>query len=154
MADRLTGQRGVSFVATTIALAETLAEKVVSFLRRLAQHRQGMMTREWDAALVRHIHDVHCIYQRHPETLADAKSIFPTLVFGDINEFGKQFPPLKDDPKGVLRAALVLAESEQQTITEYNTNLLPLIYGNAKPSFAEAFVSFKIVAEELISALP
>lgn len=153
MADRLTGHNGVSFDVTTIALAETMAEKIVSFLRRLAQHRQGMMQRSWDTALVRHIHDVHCIHQSHPEALADARKIFPELVAGDIEEFGRQFPPLQQDPRGVLGEALSLAETDPQTIQEYNTNLLPLIYGAMRPTFVEAFASFKAVAQDLIGEL-
>lgn len=28
---------------------------------RFAQHRSGQMQQKWDAALVRHIYDAHCI---------------------------------------------------------------------------------------------
>jgi hypothetical protein len=39
-------------------LEETLAEKVLSFLRRHAQHRSGNMEQEWDEALVLQIASV------------------------------------------------------------------------------------------------
>lgn len=43
LADRLAGKDGAPFEVKTISVAETLAEKVLSFLRRFAQHRSGQM---------------------------------------------------------------------------------------------------------------
>ena len=48
LADRLAGTKGASFDVLTISVAETLAEKVLSFLRRFAQHRSGQMQQTWD----------------------------------------------------------------------------------------------------------
>ena len=72
LADRLAGRAGATFGIETVTVAETQAEKVLSFLRRFAQHRAGQMQCEWDTALVRHIYDVHCIHVRHPDLLTVA----------------------------------------------------------------------------------
>jgi len=53
-----------------------------------------------------------------------------------------------------MRKALATAEADRQTIDEYATKLLPLIYGDARPEFAEAFGVFKTVAEKLIATVP
>jgi predicted nucleotidyltransferase component of viral defense system len=40
-----------------VSVEETLAEKVISFLRRFAEHRAKVRA-NWDEALVRHIYDI------------------------------------------------------------------------------------------------
>ena len=75
-----------------VAVEETLAEKVISFLRRHAEHRAGVREK-WDQALVRHIYDTYCIVgskaalfiQRRPtsriasNTTAESFTITPRL---------------------------------------------------------------------------
>jgi predicted nucleotidyltransferase component of viral defense system len=53
LTDKLAGRSGVISTVAVVAVAETLAEKVLSFLRRYAQHRSGQMQQAWDTALVR-----------------------------------------------------------------------------------------------------
>lgn len=92
LADQLAGRKDNTFVVPTVAVAETVAEKVLSFLRRYAQHRAGLLQRDWDTALVRHIYDVHCVCARHPDIVASSAQAFAPLVAGDQKEFGSQFP--------------------------------------------------------------
>ncbi|WP_319016820.1 nucleotidyl transferase AbiEii/AbiGii toxin family protein [Diaphorobacter aerolatus] len=68
----------------TLSVAETLAEKILSFLRRFAQHRSGQTQRAWDTALVRHIYDVHCIVTRQPELVEVGALAFGPLVAGTL----------------------------------------------------------------------
>jgi len=91
LVDRLAQRDGVKLQLPTICVAETLAEKVLSFLRRFAQYRAGAMKQEWDTALVRHIHDAHCICQQDAGHIEPASRIFRALVDGDRAEFGGQF---------------------------------------------------------------
>lgn len=135
----------------TISVAETLAEKVLSFLRRFAQHRSGQWQREWDTALVRHIYDAHCIVTHHPEIVAISASAFTQLVKGDVKEFGKQLPQFAENPHDVLKEALAQIGTDEQCRAEYETNLLPLVYGDFKPAFNEAFASFQKVAHRLLA---
>ena len=153
LADRLAGQTQNEFDVETVCIAETLAEKVLSFLRRFAQHRAGAMTRDWDTALVRHIHDVHCIHLNDPLVIEDAAPAFAALVAGDQVAFGRQHPEFSQDAVSVLTTALSKVKVDAQTHREYERNLLPLLYGNSHPNFEEAFTSFELVATQLIATL-
>lgn len=154
LADHLAGRNDSAFAAPTVAVAETIAEKVLSFLRRYAQHRAGLLQQDWDSALVRHIYDVHCVYRRHADIVATAAEAFPELVSGDQKEFGGQFPDFAGAALPVLSGALRQASADTNIQAEYTMNLIPLIYGNEAPDFAEAFESFNAVAVSLLTTLP
>ena len=151
LADRLAGKDGAPFEVKTISVAETLAEKVLSFLRRFAQHRSGQMRGTWDTALVRHIYDVHCIVTHDSDLIELAVTAFKELVNGDVTEFGKQQPDFAEKPLEVLEKALAQVEKDEQSRSEYEKNLLPLVYGDFKPHFDEAFSSFKNIALQLLA---
>jgi len=154
LADRLAGRDDRAFDAPVVAVAETVAEKALSFLRRYAQHRAGLMRQAWDTALVRHVYDVHRIHRRRPEAVAAARQAFPALVAGDQQEFGSQFPDFAGAPRKVLTGALWQVRSDGKIQQEFTSNLLPLIYGADTPAFAEAFADFNAVAEALLDTLP
>lgn len=154
LTDRLAGQAtDTAFLVPTVAVAETVAEKVLSFLRRFAQNRSGQMKQGWDIALVRHLYDVHCAYLNDNAVVKLAYGAFPELVSTDQKEFGSQFPEFKENAKSVLSDALSKIEHDAQSQLEYNNNLLPLIYGDVRPQFSECFTSFKFVAESLLESL-
>jgi len=150
LADRLAGRPGSPFDVPTISVAETQSEKVLSFLRRFAQHRSGQMLPAWDTALVRHIYDVHCIFTRNPELVDISAPAFAALVQGDVSEFGRQHADFAKDPLGVLGEALVRVATDEQSRGEYEQNLLPLVYGNFRPDFDQAFTSFQRVSHSLL----
>jgi predicted nucleotidyltransferase component of viral defense system len=153
LADQLAGRQDRAFAVATVAAAETVAEKVLSFLRRYAQHRAGLLQHDWDTALVRHIYDVHCAQARHPDIVVDAGQAFGAVVAGDQKEFGGQFPDFAAAALPVLSGALRQAGASALIQTEYNQNLLPLIYGQFSPGFAEAFAGFETVALALLATL-
>jgi len=153
LADRLTGSARHATHIAVVAVAETLAEKSLSFLRRFAQHRAGQMRQAWDTALVRHIYDSHCIVQQTPTVVDTARDAFVALTLGDVEEFGYQDVAFAADPKAAMTAALQAARSDRQTRDEYERNLLPLVYGKNKYSFDEAWPTFQTVATELLAAL-
>ncbi|AEB85658.1 MULTISPECIES: nucleotidyl transferase AbiEii/AbiGii toxin family protein [Comamonadaceae] len=153
LADQLAGRSDPAFEALVVAVAETVAEKVLSFLRRYAQHRAGLMRQAWDTALVRHLYDVHSILQRQPEVLADARRAFPVLVAGDQKEFGVQFPDFAAAPHQVLSGALRQARADTKIQAEFTGNLLPLVYGGGTPAFEQAFGDFEKVAATLLDTL-
>lgn len=152
LVNRLAGLDGPARLIKCVSIEETLAEKVLSFLRRHAQHRAGMMTQAWDAALVRHIYDVYCIMQLVPDAVEKARAHFPELVAFDVQEFN-QHPAFCDNPKACMLAALSVAGSEAQTRLEYQNRLLPLVYGMTKPPFAEAFQAFRASSMTLLATL-
>jgi predicted nucleotidyltransferase component of viral defense system len=153
LTDKFAGRIGTAFTAPVISVAETLAEKVLSFLRRFAQHRSGRMQQQWDTALVRHINDVHCIVLKKPEVLDDSVSAFVALTAADLDEFGYQDAAFATDPKTVLSTALNQIGNDKQTRREYHEVLLPLVYGEEKFSFEEAWSSFGAIAKRHVNAL-
>jgi hypothetical protein len=154
LAGRLSGEAGPRpFDAWVVSPAETMAEKVLSFLRRLALHRGGRMTAAWDQALVRHIYDVHCLIRSDPGLLAAARGVFPSLVEQDAREPGRRHPDFAAAPFEALSRALTVAADDAQTRQEYRDHLLPLIYGSYRPDFDEAFESFREVALALLATL-
>lgn len=153
LADKLAGLAGSTFSVPVVSVAETLAEKVLSFLRRFAQHRAGKMQQDWDKALVRHIYDVHCIVSLKPEVQDACVAAFAALTAGDVKEFGYQDLAFAANPSAVLKAALHQIENDNQSREEYNRVLLPLVYGEGKFSFDEAWGSFSEIAKRLVTAL-
>ena len=152
LVDKLAARPGETVTISCIAVEETLAEKVLSFLRRFAQNRSGNMKQDWDTALVRHIYDTYCIVRADPGAVEKAKCHFPDLVAFDANEFKHDVAFVKN-PKDCLSKALETAETDAQTIKEYQTRLIPLIYGDIKPGFTEAFAVFKSSSQALIATL-
>ncbi|MDR8398454.1 MULTISPECIES: nucleotidyl transferase AbiEii/AbiGii toxin family protein [Paraburkholderia] len=151
LADQLAGRQGDAFAMTCIAVEETLAEKVLSFLRRHTEHRAGLRDK-WDSALVRHIYDTYCIVQSDPSLVERA-----ALHFRDLVDFDREEFPLHkafiEDPKQCMTAALTAAGTEDQTRQEYEDVLVPLIYGSIRPTFAEAFAVFRTTALTLLATL-
>lgn len=125
-----------------VAAEETVAEKVLSFLRRHSMHRAGVMTQAWDETLVRHIYDTYCVLRLEPAIAQKAAQHFAALVDLDRTEFNDH-EAFFVDAKGCLEWSLFMAEYEEQTLREYNSRLLPLIYGAVRPDFASAFSAFK-----------
>jgi hypothetical protein len=135
-----------------ISVSETAAEKVLSLLRRCAWSWDGHQRGEMDPALVRHVYDVARIAELAGESLARAREIFPNLVLGDRDEFRGQHPGYDEDPVGVLRRALTAAKGHSELKARYEERLLPLVYDQATPTFAEAFARFEAVAEDFLAA--
>lgn len=136
-----------------IAIEETLAEKVISFLRRYAQDRAGLMNQRWDNTLVRHVYDVFCICRKHPDIAANAIHGFHALVAFDVEEFGQQFQAFASNAKATLSAALQQASDDAGIREDYESHLLPLVFGRVKPEFDEAYRVFRQQAEVLIASL-
>jgi len=136
-----------------VAVEETLAEKVISFLRRYSQHRAGAMLQAWDETLVRHLYDVYCIGLADPAVGERAAAGFKSLVRFDGIEFGRQYPAFADDPKSVMQCALNQIASDDIVRGQYDSRLMPLIFGSVRPGFDEVYAAFRRYAERLIYTL-
>lgn len=153
-----------------ISIAETLAEKVLSLLRRCADNWDGHQARRGkgkneqntnegeqgrnssiDPTLVRHIYDVARIAETAPESIASARAIFAPLVERDREEFEGQNPEFDEDPAGVLKRTLGAARANTWLRQQYEKVLMPLVYDNNPPSFSDSFAAFEKVAVDLIA---
>lgn len=141
-----------SFVMPCITVAETLAEKVLSLLRRCAWYWEGHQRGEFDTALVRHIYDVWRIVESQPEVVDLSRQIFAALVAKDVEEFQGQYPDFDRDPFAVLRHSLKRAASDEGLRVNFDMRLKPLIYAADKPDFQRCYAAFAAVSEQLMEA--
>lgn len=151
--DRLIGRADTApLTIPCVSVAETLAEKVLSLLRRCAWFWAGEQRGEFDRTLVRHIYDVWRIHTLRPATLAAAIPIFDRLVGMDVNTYGAQNSAFAEQPYQTLQEALQRAGSDPGLQQDFQERLLPLLYGDYKPSYQECFAVFQKVADQLLAA--
>lgn len=138
------------FSMNCITVAETLAEKVLSLLRRCAWNWDGHQSGDFDTALVRHVYDVWRIATNHSEALEPAARVFSSSVNKDVLEFGGQHPEFAADPFGVLRRTLKVAETHECLKANFEQRLKPLLYASERPEYETCFATFTDVARYLL----
>lgn len=131
---------------------ETLAEKVLSFLRRTAEMRAGRNRAEYDDRLVRHLYDVRAIaHVRNGLQLPHEH--FAELVAGDANQYRNQYPEFEQDPVGQMRVAMEALDYDAGTFErDYLRFVDELVFGEPV-TFSEARSVFVQIAEQLINGL-
>ncbi|WP_256592139.1 nucleotidyl transferase AbiEii/AbiGii toxin family protein [Pseudomonas sp. CC120222-01a] len=139
------------FSMACITVAETLAEKVLSLLRRCAWYWDGHQRGAFDTALVRHIYDVWRISGSQPDVIEPACQIFALLVRKDVEEFKGQHPEFDQAPYRVLRRSLAAASNHDGLKANFELRLAPLLYAAEKPDFHTCYVAFAAVAELLLN---
>jgi hypothetical protein len=137
-----------------ISLGEALAEKLVSFPRRLALHLQKNTTVKtldsasgWDKALVRHLYDVHQIIQSDPAVISDSENlarIVSSVIVHDAIEFENQHPQFYLTPLVQLNDALIRAGESESLKNQYQAFVADMVYASPTdtPSFEEALHIF------------
>ncbi|WP_201027289.1 nucleotidyl transferase AbiEii/AbiGii toxin family protein [Burkholderia cenocepacia] len=103
MLDQFVGRASDTFDMSCISVAETLAEKVLSLLRRCAWYWGGHQRGAFDTALVRHVYDVWRIQTVMPDVIEAARGHFDEWVQKDILEFRGQNEEFDAEPYRVLR---------------------------------------------------
>lgn len=136
-----------------IGVEETLAEKVLSFLRRTAEARAGRNRAEYDDRLVRHLYDVRAI-ARGRDDLQLPYQHFAAMVAGDAAQYRNQYPEFEQDPVGQMRTVMEAMQSDPGPFErDYVQFVDELVFGEPVP-FAEARSVFIELAGRLMSALP
>ena len=152
MLDVLIQAPRTDFHVECIGVEETLAEKVLSFLRRTAEARAGRNRADYDDRLVRHLYDVRAI-AREREGLVLPHEHFAALVAGDATQFRNQYPEFEDDPVGQMRVVLDALHHEADAFErDYLRFVDELVFGEPV-TFAEARAVFIGLAESLIGQL-
>ena len=152
MLDVLIQAPRTDFHVECIGVEETLAEKVLSFLRRTAEARAGRNRADYDDRLVRHLYDVRAI-AREREGLVLPHEHFAALVAGDATQFRNQYPEFEDDPVGQMRVVLDALHHEADAFErDYLRFVDELVFGEPV-TFAEARAVFIELAESLIGQL-
>lgn len=133
---------------TCNAMEETLAEKVLGFLRRSSRL---LSNQDGDERLVRHIHDVHILAGMEPDLVATHRA-FKLAVEEDVRKFANQDPAFSQNPKLMLETALQMARSDSQLKVSYLKFVEDLVAGGA-PDFDAEFSTFTLLAGGLIARL-
>ncbi|NUA26366.1 nucleotidyl transferase AbiEii/AbiGii toxin family protein [Cupriavidus basilensis] len=141
----------VRFRMLAISVAETLAEKVLSLLRRCAWKWDGHQRGDSDPALVRHVYDVWRIHAARPDAIEPARAVFAALVAKDVEEFKGQHPGFDTKPYAVLSNALDRARSDEGLRRDFSQRLLPLLFAKERPVFETCFASFAAIAEHFLT---
>lgn len=141
------------FSMRCISVAETLADKVLSLLRRCAWKWDGHQRCALDATLVRHIYDVWRIAASRPDAIASALPVFASVVEKDRLAFRGQHPEFDRDPYVVLSRALKGAATDQALREDFALQLTPLVFATEKPDFHTCFTAFHAIARRLLERL-
>lgn len=134
-----------------ISVQETLAEKVLSFLRRTAEHRGERNRFEFDDRLVRHIYDVAAIMRANKEINDLPVVEFHSMIEADAIQFKNQYPEFRMDPFGEMQCALDALQQDEAFERDYQRFVDELVFGKPIP-FDEAKQLFAGVAQHLLDA--
>lgn len=130
------------------AMEETLAEKVLGFLRRSSRLSSNQ---DPDERLVRHIHDVHILTNMQPRVSAIHRA-FKSAVLEDVRRFANQDSAFSQNSKLVLEDALQMTRSDPELKVSYSKFVEDLVAGEA-PAFDVALATFTRLAAQLIGTL-
>jgi predicted nucleotidyltransferase component of viral defense system len=128
-----------------VGITETAAEKLVALTRRTAMQLAGL-SRDYDAALVRHIYDLH-----HIQANFDAEQVVELtrdIMRRDADTFANQYPAYRDDPMGETRKAMDALTRDPLYREQYATFLANMVYGDA-PDFADALATVERLVQRL-----
>lgn len=128
---------------------ETLAEKVMAYLRRslIAESKR-------ERSLVRHLHDIYAMVIENPGLLDVATRLFPDIAIQEQRSYRKQFPEA-EYVRPMLEAALAATEeNEEARRDEYEGEVVPLLFTRDQFCFEEVLDHFRRVAQQCIESLP
>ncbi len=150
LAGELTDQKSPDFGTDCLNLKETVAEKVVSFLRRTAQVHAGRNRAPADPRRVRHLYDIHAISQKYPDVLRHPPSTeFQAIVESDAQQFRSQFPEFAEDLIAHMQSVLDNLSTAKIFEEDYQSFVEDLVYG--PPSdFQDVCSTFQTVAGKLL----
>lgn len=128
-----------------VGITETAAEKLVALTRRIAMQLAGL-SRDYDAALVRHIYDLHHI-QAHFDA-GEVAQLARDIMRHDADTFANQYPAYRDDPMGETRKAMDALARDPLYREQYAAFLANMVYGDA-PDFADALATVEHLAQRI-----
>lgn len=136
---------GPKFMVPCIDLSEALAEKLITFPRRLALSI-AKTDEPIDTALVRHLYDVYQITQKNPSILSNNLDLLSSLVNQviqkDAEDFASQHSAFVTDPFGEIYKAMEYAKSDASTKATYDQFIKVMVYDKNAPSFEDALSQF------------
>jgi hypothetical protein len=134
-----------------VSIADTVADKIVGYLRRTAQDQAGLGRGAYDDRLVRHLYDVYAIRKRAADQcpLERLIPLVTQVIARDQAAYGNQFPAFRAEPTSVLLGILESLTSDAATGKRYMRFCQSLIWGET-PSYSEVAGTFVIWAHEVL----
>ena len=113
-----------------VNIKEALAEKLISFPRRLALHLSNPVRFKLDKALVRHIFDVNQILAAESVRVDvhELKGLLATVMDKDAKDFATQFPNFLIKPIDEILNAMKVARSNELYRKMYEEFLSVMVY--------------------------
>jgi predicted nucleotidyltransferase component of viral defense system len=109
-----------------VSILETAAEKFVALTRRIATEKDQPDDQR-DTTLARHIYDLHVI-KSHYE-LDEVAALIPAIIKTDVDAYGNQFSPYRDDPMGETLKAIDALASDPVYARTYADFQRRMVYG-------------------------
>lgn len=165
--DKLTSGAYVTpFNVECVSLQEAVAEKLISFPRRLALHLSKSEQPdaslqdcdEWDTALVRHLYDIHQIVLKHPDVVADSVlmgKMVGAVISKDAEDFKNQHQSFSGNAVSQLNNALAFAKTSDVLKKQYDAFVLEMVYADesGRPSFDDALQVFESTLQQAIQCV-
>jgi predicted nucleotidyltransferase component of viral defense system len=156
--DVLTGHATAAPVNfSCIAVEETYCEKIVSYLRRAAEHISGREHSHYEERHARHVYDVHCIESQHfadPAAKRPSAEFIQALIDAEAHQFRGRGGNFDADPIRAMLETLAAVEARPDFKEHYARFTSDLIYGDNRPSFKDAYSTFRKSAEAMFAAYP
>jgi Nucleotidyl transferase AbiEii toxin, Type IV TA system len=161
----ISGAYQSSVLIECVSLREALAEKLVSFPRRLAlQLQKSSATASlddvagWDKSLVRHLYDVYQIVGGSSVIAANAPELarmVSNTIVQDAVEFAPQHPKFCAAPLRQMQDALVWAAGSKALQRQYDGFVADMVYGAPAqtPSFRQALDTFSNTLQAALASI-
>lgn len=161
------GDYRAPFEVACISPREALAEKLISFPRRLALQLSrhpgsvaaALADERWDPALVRHLYDVQQLTAKRPELAADAPALSQlalAVIEKDRVDFANQHPAFVADPALELRQALAFAAASETLAQQYAHFVHEMVYSAPEqiPAYGAALGAFTATLRAVVNLDP
>lgn len=132
-------------------IVSTQAEKLISMMRRTAASMRDV-ERAVDESLVRHIYDNFCIVREKGADIPVLKHFVQQCIEQDIERYGAQYPEFCDSPVEELKMGLEELESNPVYKERYMKFVRPMVYGENRVSWEDAYACFRKTALDVIDA--
>jgi predicted nucleotidyltransferase component of viral defense system len=131
-----------------VTIHSTASEKFVALLRRTAAYHRDD-TKIDDGTLMRHVYDLHLIYQsiQNPEAL---KPIVQKVIDSDRDKFGGKHQEFAVNAKQELLYGLSLLENDIRYKDHYQKFIDPLVYHRSPATWEEAMISVIALSDMLL----
>lgn len=133
-----------------VTILSTLAEKIVSLLRRTAMIARDP-SRADDVALVRHLYDHARIMQTLEIDFVALTKLINVVIAQDVERFGRQHPQFVENPRQEMQFGLEnirLNPIHQQRYTEF---VAPMVFGDTEVTWQQAYTRFENSIHQVLS---